>query len=118
MNWANFFTSRHTLFLERELTDIKARHDKELVRYREENQSLRDELERTRMLLSPALQSVTLHPEPEPRRDPNAPPEFGGSPFQRMQARAAWEIAQRLKMDEAQRKRDLESGKIAPEGAN
>jgi hypothetical protein len=95
---SNFFRSRHEIWLEREVERLRAErvqeleriekaHAAELSRAIEENRSLRDELERTRIVLTPALQSVTL-----PKERDNTPPPLPekiitGTPWQRVQAK-------------------------------
>lgn len=109
MSWRNLFKSSHTLWLEdlirrneainkEAIAVLQDHHDKELARMEsahvaetkrviQENQKLRDELERTRLLLTPALQSVTLRHE----QDNESPPKpledvYRGTPFQRLRA--------------------------------
>lgn len=106
MNWRNLFKSSHTLWLEAQIEELKARMCEDIIRLQsmhmaelermesahvaetrrviQENQKLRDELERTRLLLNPALQSVTLKSE----QDSSAPPKPNletptGTPWQR-----------------------------------
>jgi hypothetical protein len=86
------FASRHTLWLEQELEKREQHHREEIVRLEkshaeqlkyaiEENERLRDELTRTRYLLTPALQNVSLEPDNSP---PPTPIEEGGTPWQRI----------------------------------
>jgi hypothetical protein len=65
----------------------------------EENQKLRDDLDRTRLLLNPALQSVEL---PKERTEPPKPTEESeiGTPWQRLQRRHAHEM---MELDKAER---------------
>jgi hypothetical protein len=96
---AMMFTSRHTLWLEKEIEDLKHRHEKEIEDLKkthaeqvlhaiEENRSLRDELERTRIVLTPALQSAVLPKERDNLAPPSPPKEMipRGTPWQRVQA--------------------------------
>lgn len=103
------FISRHTLWLEKEIEDLKARHAvevaylkkvhlEELTRAITENQKLRDDLDRTRLLLTPALQSVEL---PKERSEPPTPsPDdvlYIGTPWQRVLARHRLNEERKLK---------------------
>lgn len=96
MNWKNIF--RHTLWLEqeclrlredhlRQIDDLKKGYAAQVSYVIEENQRLKDDLDRFRLLLTPALQTVELPKEREAREA--AAPEpveeiFTGTPFQRM----------------------------------
>ena len=89
MNWRDIFASRHTLFLEKELADLKARHEVELSRALAENSRLQAEINGLRLS---AGQPGTL-PEKEDARqpvDPDAPPIFTGPPWERILRREEW----------------------------
>ena len=71
----------------RERVELKKAHAEELFRVIEENQRLKDDLDRFRLLLTPALQTVELPKEREAREAAAPEPkvdEFAGTPFQRM----------------------------------
>lgn len=71
----------------RERVELKKAHAEELSRVIEENQRLKDDLDRFRLLLTPALQSVELPKEREAREATTPEPReevFQGTPFQRM----------------------------------
>jgi hypothetical protein len=85
----------------RERAELKKAHAVELNRVIEENQKLRDDIDRTRLLLNPALQSVELPKErTEPPKPENVPT---GTPWQRIQAEHAMRLAREEK-DRAERK--------------
>jgi hypothetical protein len=89
MNWRDIFASRHVLFLEKEIDDLKKRHEAELQRVLSENNRLQNEINGIRLA---AGQPGTL-PETEDVRqpvDPDAPPIFSGTPFQKIQQREMW----------------------------
>jgi hypothetical protein len=104
MGWTKIFRSHHTEWLEneiavlrdahdKEITDLKKAHADELNRAIEESARLRDEAQRIRLYLTPALQNVQLEP------DKSAPPvpsvaTYTGTPWQRILAR---EIAKQEK---------------------
>ena len=99
MNWRNLFKSSHALWLETQVAELRKSHLEELGRmksaYAEEikrviqdNQKLRDDLDRTRLLLTPALQSVTLKSEQDSSPPPTPSPIEGGTPWMRFRARA------------------------------
>jgi hypothetical protein len=125
MNWTNIFRSRHSIWLEEQLREVRSQHEQELARVEslnqtiqfeamrervelkkahaaeltrviEENQKLRDDLDRVRLLLTPALQSVEL---PKERTEPPKPTEIPvGTPWQRVQQehRMRWNEIERL----------------------
>lgn len=121
MSWRNFWKSSHVEWLEQtvaalkmqanaDVRDLRADHEKEIARLEkahgehlryviEENQKLRDDLDRTRLLLNPALQSVEL---PRERTEPPKPTEESeiGTPWQRLQRRHAHEM---MELDKAER---------------
>lgn len=87
MSWRDIFVSRHTKWLEDELTDLKLRHAAELAAVRSSfqkqledaithNQRLRDELERTRMFLQPGIAHTELPHEQENESTPTAKEDF------------------------------------------
>jgi hypothetical protein len=109
------FASRHTIWLEQELEKQEERHREEIARIEKAHASelerainisneLRDELTRTRYLLTPALQNVSLEPDNTP---PPAPSDEGGTPWQRILKRAI----------KAQQDQDRESKRVATEAA-
>lgn len=67
----------------RERTELKKAHADELNRVIEENQKLRDDIDRLRLLVTPALQNVEL---PKERSSAPPPPSetFTGTPWQRV----------------------------------
>lgn len=70
----------------RERTELKKAHAEELNRVIEENQKLRDDIDRIRLLLTPALQNVEL-PKERSASPPPMTPVFTGTPWQRVQQR-------------------------------
>ena len=86
MSWRDWFKSAHTVWLEREIEQLKKAHAQELSYVRTDNDKLRDELQRTRMLITPGLQGISL-----PHEEHDAPPEVSnvptGTPWQRIKAR-------------------------------
>lgn len=121
MNWRNLFLSRHTLWLEeecqrlredhlRQVEDLKKSYASQLSYVIEENQKLKDDMDRLRLLLTPALQNVEL---PKERSTLPPAPDFEtvtGTPWDRIRAR---EIA----ADEARwKKRHVKPVATAPEG--
>jgi hypothetical protein len=115
----SFFQSRHEVWLEQEVERLRSAHEKELARlelriedlkksHADElsraitvNQSLRDELERTRIVLTPALQTAVLPkerdetPPPKPSKEPVP---FVGTPWQRVQANYFAQLEEEEKM--------------------
>lgn len=114
MSWRDWFTSRHTQFLELQLRDTIIRYERELNEQRilhgreidslarvytelknahaqqvsyviQENAKLRDDLDRTRLFLTPALQSVQLRQDDSQPPPPSEVPT--GTPWQRVLAR-------------------------------
>lgn len=69
------------------LAELKTAHARELNRVIEENQKLRDDADRLRLLLTPALQNVEL---PKERTAPPSPVEetITGTPWQRVLKKA------------------------------
>jgi hypothetical protein len=89
MNWRDILVSRHTLFLEREIADLKKRHETELSRALSEIQRLQQEVNGLRL----SRGEPGLLPETEDVRqpvDPDAPPVFQGTPFERITQREMW----------------------------
>jgi hypothetical protein len=85
------FRSHHTQYLENLIEEMKKSHADQMKYVIEDNQRLRAELERTRLLLTPALKEVDRYEGPD-----NSPPpslvfdiEKHGTPWQRVQAREA-----------------------------
>ena len=110
------FASRHTIWLEQELVKQEQWHREELARIEKAHASelerainisneLRDELTRTRYLLTPALQNVSLAPDNTPPPAPSE--ENSGTPWQRILRRAIL----------AQQDQDRESKRVAAEAA-
>lgn len=65
------------------LAAVNKAHAAELSRVIEENARLRDDLERVRLYLTPALQSVSL-PKEERDATPPTPSGYAGTPWQRI----------------------------------
>jgi hypothetical protein len=103
MSWREWFVGRHTLWLERELEDLKKRHLEEMNRVITDNKSLREELERTRILLTPAIQNIRPGVQPEEPAPQALGKEFVGTPWMRIQARILREIEEQEKAQETQR---------------
>ena len=106
----------HTKWLEKQIAETEARHEREIARLEkshaeqlkyaiEENERLREELTRTRYLLTPALQNVSLAPDNSP--PPALSDEEVGTPWQRILKRAV----------KAQQEQDRESKRVATEAA-
>jgi len=89
VNWRDILASRHTLFLEGELSCLKKRHEIELQRALDEISRLQQEINALRLSRG---ETGTI-PEKEEARQPvdhDAPPVFGGTPFQKIQQREMW----------------------------
>jgi hypothetical protein len=126
VNWRNLFKSSHTLWLETQVAELRKSHLEELGRmksaYAEEikrviqdNQKLRDDLDRTRLLLTPALQSVTLKHEQDSSPPPSPNLETPtGTPWQRF---LKSEIA-RQEAEATTRKNYVKPAEAPVEGAN
>jgi len=105
---SDLFTSRHTTWLESEyhglkqqIVDLKKMHAEEMACAIKERESLRDELQRTRLLISPGLQAVSLpHEQEEPAPVVSG---YAGTPWQRVLQReiAAQEKQSTLSADAA-----------------
>jgi hypothetical protein len=110
------FASRHTIWLERELEKQEQRHREEIARVEkshaeqlkyaiEENERLREELTKTRYLLTPALQNVSLKPDDAP--PPALDDQEVGTPWQRILKRSI----------KAQQEQDSIAHRVASEAA-
>ena len=110
------FASRHTIWLEKELEKQEQRHREEIARiekaHSEEmlrainiSNELRDELTRTRYLLTPQLRDVSLEPDNSPPPAPSE--ENSGTPWQRILRRAM----------RAQEQQDATAHRVASEAA-
>ena len=86
MNLSDLFTSRHTKWLEREIEELKKTHAEERERDISQIQRLQDERQRTRILLTPGLQAVSLPHEHEDSPPP-ASEEPTGTPWMRVRAK-------------------------------
>jgi hypothetical protein len=89
MNWRDILASRHTLFLEGELSCLKKRHEIELQRALDEISRLQQEVTALRL----SRGEVGTLPEKEEARqpvDPDAPPIFTGPPWERILRREEW----------------------------
>lgn len=95
----------------RELSDLKKAHAQELSRVIEDNQRLRDDLERTRLYLTPALQSVSLGKETD-RSSPPSPADVPtGTPWQRI-------LRREIQKQEEEAKQRLTKPADAPVGGS
>jgi len=81
---ADLLLMRETFKQEREL------HERELQRALTENKRLQDENERLRLALGQPSRVAELPDEPQEPVDPDAPPVFSGTTFQKVQQRAQW----------------------------
>jgi len=101
MSW---FRSHHEEWLEeqfeklkadhaQQITDLKKAHAEELARAIEDSRILREEAQRIRLYLTPALQSVQLEPDKAAPPSP-APDTYTGTPWMRILQR---EIAKQEK---------------------
>lgn len=68
----------------RERTELKSAHAAELNRVIEENQKLRDDMDRLRLLITPALQNVELPKERSATPPPPRTETLIGTPWQRV----------------------------------
>ena len=112
MSWTRIFRSHHTEYLEKLIEDLKKTHTEEINRVIEENRILREELTKTRYLITPALQSVSLVPDSS-LPSPSIGPEFVGTPWQRVLAR---ELKAQEEAAKEEERRRSEANKIAPKG--
>jgi len=101
MSWRDFFKSSHTLWLEKEVEFLKKTHAEELSRVMVQNDKLRDELQRTRILLSPGLQAVTLPHENDDETPPPVMEPLSGTPWQRLKAQMIREDDERWRKAQA-----------------
>jgi hypothetical protein len=110
------FASRHTIWLEQELEKQEQRHREEIARIEKTHASeleraitisneLRDELTRTRYLLTPQLQNVSLKPDDAP--PPALDDQEVGTPWQRILKRSI----------KAQQEQDSIAHRVASEAA-
>jgi hypothetical protein len=76
--------------LRQQITDERALHAAELLRVLAENKRLQDSVERLTLRLG--LPSTVAEPPEEPKApvDPDAPPIFSGTPFQRVVQKDEW----------------------------
>lgn len=103
-SWTKIFRSHHEEWLEEQfeklkvdhaqrIEDLKKAHAETLARVIEDNRVLRDEAQRIRLYLTPALQSVSVEPDRSAPPSPNMETHTG-TPWQRILAR---EIAKQEK---------------------
>jgi hypothetical protein len=99
MNW---FRSHHTQWLEteyaalkQEIVELRIFYQKQLDSAITRTERLQDELARTRIALTPSLQSVHLPHEAEDDAPPPAPTVAMGTPWDRIKARMIQEEDQR-----------------------
>ena len=125
------FRSHHAIWLEKEFEDLKARHLREIAdlkmahagelkRVIEDNQKLRDDLDRTRLFLNPALQSIEIRPTAEGSTlaSPTLGAEYGGTPFQRIMAREMRLQEQQAAEEERKRREAAGINTVPPKGEN
>lgn len=76
--------------MRQQITDERALHAAELLRVLAENKRLQDSVERLTLRLG--LPSTVAEPPEEPKApvDPDAPPIFSGTPFQRVVQKDEW----------------------------
>jgi hypothetical protein len=117
MSFSDWFVDRHTKFLETELADIHARHTAEIQRYREENKSLRDDIDRLRLFLHPGLAAVTLPHEQEKETPFEKSAVPSGTPWQKVMAREIEADRIRWEAAEAQKKKDAQANSVPEEAA-
>ena len=121
MSWRDIFKSSHTLWLEREYAALIARHQQELAELRNSLQSqlnsaivhgerLQEELQRTRVLLSPGLQGISLPHEEDHETPPPVGETFTGTPWMRTQAREMAKEKARGRQIEAARSKGANHG--------
>ena len=127
MSWRNFFKSSHTLWLEQQIKDLKAEHAAQLAdlksshvaelnRAISECDSLRDELARTRLYLTPGIQNISTKPDTSGPPIPENTPTGGA--WQRVLRRemAAQEEETRTAAAEKHRKAAEVAAQEAPNG--
>jgi hypothetical protein len=125
----DFFKSSHTLWLEQQVKDLKAEHAAQLAELKSahlaelnraisECDSLRDELARTRLYLTPGIQSISTKPDTSGPPIPENVPTGGA--WQRVIAREmkAQEEQARIDAAEKQRKAAEVAAMEAPNGSN
>jgi hypothetical protein len=76
--------------LEQQIKDERTAHAAELGRALSENKRLQDEVERLRLSLGQPSRAAEPPPEPEKPVDPDEPPVFSGTSWQRVQQREIW----------------------------
>lgn len=95
----------------RERSDLKKAHAQELSRVIEDNQKLHDDLDRTRLFLTPALQSVSLGTEADRSSPPTPENVPTGTPWQRI-------LNREMKKQEDEAKQRLTKPADAPVGGS
>src|SRR6266403_637396 len=101
-----WFRSHHEEWLEeqfeklkvdhaQQITELKKAHELELLRAIEECARLRDEAQRIRLFLTPALQNVQLEPDKSAPPSPSAE-TYTGTPWQRILAKAMREQEEKV----------------------
>ena len=101
-----FFRSHHEEWLEEQFEKLKADHAQQITELKkahaeilshviEENHVLRDEAQRIRLYLTPALQSVSVEPD---KSAPPAPSQetYTGTPWQRILQKALREQEEKV----------------------
>jgi hypothetical protein len=115
MSWRNSLKSSHTLWLEQQIKDLKAEHAQqvsdlksshvaELNRAISECDSLRDELARTRLYLTPGIQNISTKPDTSGPPIPENTPTGGAWARVMRREMEAQEEAAKLEKSERERK--------------
>jgi hypothetical protein len=125
MSWRNSLKSSHTLWLEQQIKDLKAEHAAQLAdlksshvaelnRAISECDSLRDELARTRLYLTPGIQNISTKPDTSGPPIPENTPTGGA--WQRVLARYRQEDQRKTEAAEKHRKAAEVAAQEAPNG--
>ena len=115
MSWRNFFKSSHTLWLEKQIADLKIEHAAQLAELKSshvselnraisECDSLRDELARTRLYLTPGIQDISTKPDTSGPPIPENTPTGGAWARVMRSEMAAQEEAAKTEKSERERK--------------
>jgi hypothetical protein len=111
VNWRSLFTSKYTLFIENELTDIRERHRKEIEQINNTHAAEREryileanrgwaEADRLRLYLIPGLPAST-RTDTAQDSTPNTDKVESGTPFQKIAKRVMAEDLKRYQAEQA-----------------
>jgi hypothetical protein len=134
MSWRNFFKSSHALWLEQQvaleretnrldrethalmINALKTSHAEERLRDIQEIQSLRDELARTRLYLTPGIQNISTKPDTSGPPIPENTPTGGAWARVMRREMAAQEEAAKTEKSERERRAAEIAAKESPDG--